>query len=332
MNYITILLTAFLCTTIILFIILIITSKKKKKLEQLKNVELQNYFKERWKENEQELLRKRVEKEKEIDQLVNRLNLLGVELREKETRYKEVNQDLDKYKTDRKKEIDEFLIQEREDKFNNLGDWVKREEANEKKRLEEAKAKNEIEINKIKEELEDIRSRRDAINEEILRQRKLYDDQDFYRIQLDSNLISDISLLRSIAPRLINPTSVNKLIWTAYYQKPLAELRKRLLPDGDKSGIYKITRLKTGEIYIGQTTSFDKRFQDHVKSALGVGTLASSTLHRLMEKDGPENFSFEIIEEVDKDKLKEKEAFYIDFYDSKNYGMNTISGVKNGTK
>ena len=94
----------------------------------------------------------------------------------------------------------------------------------------------------------------------------------------------------------------------------------------------KILINKTGEIYIGQTTSLDKRFQDHVKSALGVGTLATSTLHRLMEKDGPENFSFEIIEKVEKDKLKEKEAFYIDFYDSKNYGMNSISGVKNETK
>ena len=51
-----------------------------------------------------------------------------------------------------------------------------------------------------------------------------------------------------------------------------------------------------------------------------------------MREDGLENFSFEIIEKVEKDKLKEKESFYIDFYDSKNYGMNSISGVKNETK
>ena len=45
-----------------------------------------------------------------------------------------------------------------------------------------------------------------------------------------------------------------------------------------------------------------------------------------MAKDGPENFTFEIIEQVEKDKLKEREAYYINFYDSKNYGLNTIKG------
>ena len=336
------LISAFLIITILL-IIIIIQTKSKAKIKKLKEEEIQNYFKEKWKEGEANLLVKRTNKEKEIDNLNISLNLLKKELEEKEERYKEINKDLDKYKDDRKKEIDEFLVQEREHKFNNLSDWVKIEEEKEKRRLDQLHNKNEetlkkekeiyeIEIKEIKKELEDIRSRRAAINEEIRRQRELNDKEDFYHIQLDENLISDIALLRSIAPRLVNPMAVNKLIWQAYYQKPLAELRKRLLPNGDYSGIYKITRDKTGEIYIGQTTSLDKRLQDHCKTALGVGALASSTLHRLMKEDGLENFSFEIIEKVDKDELKEKESFYIDFYDSKNYGMNTISGVKNETK
>ena len=92
------------------------------------------------------------------------------------------------------------------------------------------------------------------------------------------------------------------------------------------SGIYKITRIKTGEIYIGQTTSIDKRWQEHTKTALGVGNLTSSQLHRVMAEDGPENFTFEVLEETPKDKLKEREAFYINFYDSKTYGLNTIKG------
>ena len=78
-----------------------------------------------------------------------------------------------------------------------------------------------------------------------------------------------MEILRSIAPRLRHPEAINKVIWSAYYQKPLAELRKRILVNGDVSGVYKITRLKTNEIYIGQTTSVDKRWQEHVKSALG---------------------------------------------------------------
>ena len=45
-----------------------------------------------------------------------------------------------------------------------------------------------------------------------------------------------------------------------------------------------------------------------------------------MAIDGPENFTFEILEKVEKDELKERESYYIDFYDSKNYGLNTVRG------
>ena len=186
----------------------------------------------------------------------------------------------------------------------------------------------EEQVNKIQTELEAERSKRAAINEEILRQKKLEEQQDFFRIQLNPDDTNDIELLRSITPRLRHPEAINKVIWTGYYQKPLAELRKRLLTNGDVSGVYKITRLKTNEIYIGQTTSVDKRWQEHVKSALGVGTLASSQLHRAMAADGCENFTFELLEEVPKDKLRERESYYIDFYDSKTYGLNSVTGDK----
>ena len=308
----------------IIVILIVVINKKKKEIEKYKaakDEEIKHLFKERWEQEEQNFKLKQSDlliKEKEVE---SKITLLETQLKGKEEHYNEVNQDLDKYKADRLKDIDILICSKKEEELEKLA-----------VEIQKAKENTTTQITILNNELEEIRSRREAVNQEILRQRKLNDDKDFYCIQLDSALTSDISLLRSIAPRLINPTAVNKLIWTAYYQKPLAELRKRLLPDGDYSGIYKITRNKTGEIYIGQTTSLDKRFQDHVKSALGVGTLATSTLHRLMEKDGPENFSFEIIEKVEKDKLKEKEAFYIDFYDSKNYGMNSISGVKNETK
>ena len=185
------------------------------------------------------------------------------------------------------------------------------------------------EIETIKSELEAERSKRAAINEEIRRAREVEEQQDFFRIQLNPDDSNDIELLRSITPRLRHPEAINKVIWTGYYQKPLAELRKRLLPNGDISGIYKITRIKTKEIYIGQTTSIDRRFQDHVKTALGVGTLANSQFHRVMAEDGPENFFFEILEEVEKDKLRERESYYIDWFKSDKFGLNTLSGDKN---
>ena len=232
------------------------------------------------------------------------------------------------YKQGKLKEIDEYIVAE---KARGLKEIKNAYDLNSQKmKIEFDKVSNELskEIEDIKKELEVERSKRAAINEEIRRQREVEEQTDFYRIQLDSDDANAIEILRSITSRLRHPEAINKVIWTGYYQKPLAELRKRLLPNGDISGIYKITRLKTNEIYIGQTTSIDKRWQDHVKSALGVGTLASSQLHRVMAADGAENFTFEIIEEVPKDKLRERESYYIDFYDSKTYGLNSVTGDK----
>ena len=247
-------------------------------------------------------------------------------LSEKEKRYNEINQDLDKYKKDRLTDIDNSVEDYYELKLSDILNTIQSIKDENVIELNKETEQQQEEIEKIKNELMELRSRRAAINEEILRQRKLEEQQDFYKIQLLDIDKPDIEILRATAPRLQHPETINKIIWSNYYQKPLAELRKRLLPDGDYSGIYKLTRLKTGEIYIGQTTSINKRFQDHVKSALGVGTLTSSQLHRTMAMDGPENFTFEIIEKVEKDKLKEREAYYINFYDSKNYGLNTVKG------
>lgn len=324
---------------------------EKHDLETLRKEELKNYFEEEWKQEKDKLDYERKIYESNIsnrqNELENKYKLdaskyegeikkLEVHLKEKEKRYNEVNQDLNLYREGKMKEIDsttaeyeqrkrieiEQVLQQRKlqansDFNNHVDSYI----------IQKAQMQSEIEA--IKNELEVERSKRAAINEEILRARALEEQQDFYRIQLDPDDTEDIQLLRSITARLRHPEAINKVIWTGYYQKPLAELRKRLLPNGDVSGVYKITRLKTNEIYIGQTTSVDKRWQEHVKSALGVGTLASSQLHRVMAADGCENFTFELLEVVPKDKLRERESYYIDFYDSKTYGLNSVTGDKN---
>ena len=329
-NYMEELLFAFL---FIIGILLILNNRKRKQIKRLRNIkeeEIKEEFKERWTQEERKFEIYQSELTVKAREFEEQISQLQKELKEKELRYNEVNQDLELYRTGKLEEINKFVTNERAHQLEILHTSFKEKEKNFQTAYEKEKEELTTDINKIKEELEDIRSRRAAVNEEILRQRKIVDNEDFYKIQIDKNSLSDISLLRSIAPRLIHPEAVNKLIWSGYYQKPLAELRKRAAIEG--SGIYKITRLKTGEVYIGQAVNISTRWAEHCKSALGVGTLASSTLHRLMAQDGPENFSFEVIEAVDKDKLKEKESFYIDFYDSKNYGMNSINGVKNGTK
>jgi hypothetical protein len=312
-------------------------SYKKITLENLKKEEIKEYFKKEWSEEEKNLEDKiRIKREGVEKTFKDRINFLETNLKEKEKRYNEVNQDLDLYKKGRIEEIDKTAAEyERSKRLENAqaieehNNSMKKASAELQEQLKRSENILKEQIEKIKIELEAEQSKRDAINEEILRQRKVEEEQDFYRIQIDSDDKNDVEILRSIAPRLRHPEAINKVIWTGYYQKPLAELRKRLLSNGDISGIYKITRMKTKEIYIGQSTSIDKRWQEHVKTALGVGNLASSQFHRVMAKDGPENFFFEILEETKKDKLREREAYYIQWFRSDKFGLNSNSGDKN---
>ena len=354
------LLILLLCSIILIIILGITLNKRGKKLEQTelekkkievaRKDELKDYFKEEWNREEKTLTDKfkvktdGLDKEwqtrfqlhqSQLNNLDNEIKRFNEVLKEKEKRYEEVNQDLETYRKGKINEIDSagaeyekrkrLLIDASVTQYRKL----KIDEANSQLEQKQFYINNlEEQINKVQNELEEERTKRAAINEEIRRQREVEEQQDFYRIQLDPNDKDDVEILRSVAPRLRHPEAINKVIWTGYYQKPLAELRKRLLPNGDVSGVYKITRLKTNEIYIGQTTSVDKRWQEHVKSALGVGTLASSQLHRVMASDGCENFTFELLEAVPKDKLRERESYYIDFYDSKTYGLNSVTGDK----
>jgi predicted GIY-YIG superfamily endonuclease len=331
-------------------IILFIQIKEKKQLKENKIEDLKDYFRKEWEEEETQLNQKKTNKLSAIEneclthefvtkEKINKLDFqiknLETQLVEKEKRYNEVNQDLDLYRKGKIEEIDAGLIELTHKKEILLENEFKEKREGELKKFDEivqflTEQKTQIneEVETLKKELDEFRLRRAAINEEILRQKQIEEQQDFYRIQLDPNEVGDIEILRDTARRLQRPEIINKIIWSGYYQKPLAELRKRLLPNGDISGVYKITRLKTNEIYIGQTTSIDKRWQEHVKSALGVGTLASSQLHRVMAADGCENFTFEVLEETPKEKLRERESYYIDFYDSKNYGLNSVRGDK----
>lgn len=326
-----------ICLSIIFLVLFLLANKRLKRIKETKIEEFTAKTKRRCeklkkdKERELQLFRENTdEKIKNLEKLlVEKEKVLSEKdklLSEKEKRYNEVNQDLSIYKKKRIEDIDNELSARQAHKLETL----QRDTENAKKAYTEQITKvineKEMELETIKKELEVERSKRAAINKEILRRKEVEEQEEFYKIQLLKDDKSDIEILRATAPRLRHPEAINKIIWSNYYQKPLAELRKRLLPNGDYSGIYKLTRLKTGEIYIGQTTSIDKRFQDHVKSSLGVGTLASSQLHRTMAIDGPENFTFEILEKVEKDKLKERESYYIDFYDSKNYGLNTVRG------
>lgn len=75
-------------------------------------------------------------------------------------------------------------------------------------------------------------------------------------------------------------------------------------------GIYKITNLVNGKMYIGLSTNIAARWNQH-KSHYKKG---DTILYKAMIKYGFENFIFEIVELCPKEKLGEMEKFYIKKY------------------
>ena len=178
----------------------------------------------------------------------------------------------------------------------------------------------------LSQSIEQFAQKQKAINEAIARQRLLEEQQDFYRVCLTEDSLSDVSFLQQVRKNLKKPEIIDKIIYDNYIAKPVLEMIKRVLQNTTCSGIYKITCTKTNEVYIGKSTDIKNRWQQHCKSAFNCGTIASSLLHTKMKQHGIENFTFELVEAVPKEQLSERESFYIDFYQSKKVGLNERRG------
>ena len=185
-------------------------------------------------------------------------------------------------------------------------------------------ARAQIEV--LTKEINEYSAKQAAINEAIMRQRALEEQQDFYRVCLGPEAASDVEILNAARRNLKKPEIIDKIIYDNYIGKPVLEMIKRVLQNTTCSGIYKITCIKTGEIYIGKSTDVKSRWQQHCKSAFNCGTIAHSLLHTKMKKHGIENFTFELVEQVPKEQLSEREKFYINFYQTKETGLNERNG------
>lgn len=187
-----------------------------------------------------------------------------------------------------------------------------------------AKLDNEIKNNE--EIISQQKKTIDIINEGINAEKQNQQQIDFYRICLTNEQKEDMDTILSIRNKLNDTSLVNKFIYDVYVSKAADAMLKRVIHGEVITGIYKITRLQTGEIYIGQAVDIKKRWQGHIKTACGCGQLASSLLHTTMAQDGVDQFKFEIVEKTTKNKLTEREKFWIDFYNSKNFGLNMRVG------
>lgn len=73
-------------------------------------------------------------------------------------------------------------------------------------------------------------------------------------------------------------------------------------------GIYKITNKLDGKSYIGQSIHCGKRLDEHCKG--------NQFIDEVIQLEGIENFTFEILKEVNKEELSEWEDFYIMEYNT----------------
>lgn len=187
------------------------------------------------------------------------------------------------------------------------------------------------ELSTCQEQLDKFKKIQDAVNEAVRRRKEIEEEEYFYSLDISPNDQEDIAVLQSMDARLHNRDVIPKLIWELFIRRPTQEMIKRVVGNEKCGGIYKITYKKTGEAYIGKTTDFSTRWQNHIKTAIGLEAAARATLHNRMAKDGVWNYTFEILEKVDKESLSQRESYYIDLYGTKSQ-LNMKSGDKNGTQ
>ena len=182
--------------------------------------------------------------------------------------------------------------------------------------------------NQIQSDLAQLKSVYQAATAARLRQQEEQNKISFYRIQISDKQIDDIINLQEWKKELNDPSIVSKIIWSAFVMKPTTDLCNRVLGSGSICGIYKITNKQTGDIYIGQSVNIADRWKQHIKCGLGIDASATNKLYNNMQKYGVWNFTFEILQKCTRDKLNEKERFWIQMYQSNKVGLNVTKGNK----
>lgn len=96
-------------------------------------------------------------------------------------------------------------------------------------------------------------------------------------------------------------------------------------------GIYKITNIINGKVYIGKSLNIEKRFKQH-KTDLNHNRNHNNHFQNAWNKYGENSFIFEIIHECNEQYIDDLEIYYIYHYDSynSNYGYNYTLGGEGG--
>ena len=145
-------------------------------------------------------------------------------------------------------------------------------------------------------------------------------EKNFYRLVLPDSDLNEIAQLRAVEPFLRDKEALNKVIWKVYYEKPYTDLIGRVVGQGIKTGIYKITNIDNQMCYVGQAVDIASRWKQHIKRGIGAEAPTRNKLYPAMISIGVENFTFEILEECDRACLDMQEDYWQEFYHAKDFG------------
>ena len=177
-----------------------------------------------------------------------------------------------------------------------------------------------LELKETEARLEDLRRKTTAAVEAYKREQEKKEKQDFYRIKLSEADAVEIEKLREVAKILRDSEPLNKVIWKVYYENPFSDLCGRVVGKKMRTGIYKITNIKNNMCYVGQAKDIASRWNQHCKRGVGADTPTKNKIYPAMLEYGIENFTFEIIEDCELEKLGEREKFWQDYFKAKEYG------------
>ena len=182
------------------------------------------------------------------------------------------------------------------------------------------------EADEHRKELDKLRATRAAAIQAQIKENEISEKSTFYCLTIPEIELKDIAILETIKPKLNNPRVLSMLIWQTYYRTPMTDLCNRVVGKTVKTGIDKITNQLTSECYSGQAVDIASRWKEHAKCGLGIDTPAKNKLYKAMIEYGLSHFSWEILEECERADLDEKEKFFIDLYQAKDFGYNSQVG------
>ena len=219
------------------------------------------------------------------------------------------------------------LLKEQQEDLDALRDLFFQKQENMSKELLQEEQRMQTKLATTRAELEKIRATRAAAMEAQLREEEIKNQATFYTLQLNEADKRDVAYLQSIEYNLREARPLRMLIWSTFYRDKVNELAARVGAIG-ACGIYKITHIDSGISYIGQAKDIKERWITHVKCSLGIDTPVTSQLYAFTREKGIDNFTFEILEKCNINELNEKEKFYIDLYQTYDFGLNATKGNK----